>query len=58
MNKGIMLQYQTPYQKKNLLFSSFADFRYGCFFYISSWRINFKTLVKDLAITEPEHFVF
>jgi len=58
MNKGIMLQYPTPYKKENLLFSGFADFRYGFFFYISPWRINFKSLVKDLAITEPEHSVF
>lgn len=55
-----MLQYPTPpCKKENLLFSGFADFRYGRFFFcISAWRINFKSIVKDLAITEPEHSLF
>jgi len=58
MNKGIMLQYPTPYKKKSFIFWFCRFELWMLFFHISPWRINFKSLVKDLAIREPEHFVF
>jgi hypothetical protein len=58
MNKGIVLQYPTVHKNKIvdlvLPISNMGAF----FFYISPQCIHFKSLAKDLAITQPEHSVF